>query len=58
MVMVVSQPEAKRVTCYRCECVLEYTYKDVRGGGSFDYHGVDGTYVYIMCPNCNNKIVV
>ena len=58
MVMVVSQPEAKRTTCKRCGCVLEYSFKDVREGGMWDWTGLDGTYKYITCPRCDDKVIV
>lgn len=53
VVRVVEAPQAKRVTCHRCRCVLEYSYHDIREERIADWDGGHDTYYRITCPACS-----
>lgn len=55
MVSVVQAAPAKRVTCYHCRSVLEYSYSDITEEYVRDYGGGGDTYYRITCPVCSLK---
>lgn len=49
----------KRVTCYHCATILEYTKNDTfRHEHSFDYTGGSEFSDAITCVNCNKPVIV
>lgn len=54
-----SEPDksiTKRVICYKCGCLLEYTPNDVRKEMNTDYTGCTDIERVIDCPSCSAMI--
>lgn len=46
----------KRLTCYKCESLLEYVQSEVKTGKfNMDYLGDYDLWEYIDCPSCGNR---
>lgn len=46
----------KRVTCFNCSAVLEYTPNDEQKDYTSDYTGGKDYYHYIVCPCCSKQV--
>ena len=49
--------EVHKITCKTCASILEYTKSEELEGKSTDYTGSTDTYDYIVCPECNERVV-
>ena len=52
----------RKITCPNCKAKLQYEQEDIRKG-SRDVEILPGCwededYKYIICPNCNNEIIL
>lgn len=48
----------KRVTCKNCSAILEYLPKDVSSRELHSFGEWDGTFYYIICPDCKQEVKV
>ena len=48
----------KRVTCYNCSSILEYTDNDTTKETRTDYSGGSDIYTTLLCPECTNTITI
>lgn len=57
MVDIVSLAEKKMCVCVKCKSVLSFSPKDVTEFVERIYIGQAQKRFFLMCPNCNHKIV-
>lgn len=57
-VTVVGQDDGskRRATCYRCCAVVEFHRMDIKMGYLYSMGEYDGSYTYVVCPRCGEKI--
>jgi uncharacterized protein YlaI len=56
MVKIIEQGY-KRITCGKCNSLIEYTQSEVKSGKfNMDYLGDYDVKEYIMCPSCENRV--
>ena len=53
-----SEKYVRRVICKHCSTELEYVRKDEEKGRDYCYDGSSDSYHYIVCPNCEARVVV
>lgn len=53
MVKVVESAPSRRITCYNCRSILEYSFRDIKSEYVRDYDGGGDTVHRIVCPECN-----
>ncbi len=53
----IDKKKAKRRTHSECGAVVEYFENEVQDFQKTDYGGGTDTYYYIVCPNCQKRIV-
>ena len=47
----------KKVTCPNCKAKLQYEQVDIKSGNRMTYLDNE-TYNYIICPDCENEIIL
>ena len=58
MIEIIKQGTKNRVECKNCGALLSYTVDDVREEEKYISQRDSYTQKYIMCQQCNNKIVL
>lgn len=56
----VGQDETVKIkaVCKNCGAVLEFYRKDVKTQSLYSMGEYDGSYDYVDCPECNNRVTV
>lgn len=60
MVKVVGRDEkaVKKITCYGCAAILEYTNSEVKKYSGRDYSGGSDGREWVVCPECGHEAVI
>lgn len=59
MTKVVKPPAGhKRRKCQECLATIEYAPNEVKERNGTDYVGGPDGVRYVMCPNCNQRIIL
>lgn len=60
MVKVIGKDQemVKRATCRHCASILEYVQNDTKSYSGTDYGGGPDGCIWIVCPNCSNKVIL
>ena len=49
----------RKITCKKRKAKLEYEVDDIKEGKYYDdINDEHGTYSYIICPDCENEIIL
>jgi ribosomal protein S27E len=58
MIAIIKQGTKNRVECNNCGALLSYSVDDVKEEETYITHRDSYIQKYIMCPQCNNKIIL
>lgn len=47
-----------RITCKHCGAIIEFYRNEVLTAEYNDSEYTGYPYMYILCPNCNNKLII
>lgn len=50
------EDKAKQVTCKNCGSILRYWPREVQEKRLYSFGEYDGTYYWIVCPECNEGV--
>ena len=52
------ESQSRQESCDNCGAILKYYKKEMQEDYSTDYTGGKDYYNYIMCPRCNERVIV
>ena len=58
MIEIIKEGTKNRVECNNCGALLSYTVSDIKEEEKYVTQVVSHNQKYIMCPQCNEKIVL
>lgn len=48
----------RKATCNNCGAVLQFYPKDVKSQALYNMAEYDGSYNYVVCPQCKQRVTV
>jgi Fe2+ or Zn2+ uptake regulation protein len=64
MIKIIKKGTRQQATCDKCGCIFSYEEEDIKHleNHNGEYHFINGTRHgyknYVICPQCNNDLVI